>query len=257
MIGLIGGTGTYDPKLLKKAEKKKIRTPFGFPSDLIITGEYEGKKIAIIPRHGEKHTINPSNVNYRANIWAMKQLGVTKIFSFTTVGSLQEELHPGTLVFLDQFIDRTYDRKRTFFDEKKVCHISVAEPFCPELRKLLIEEAKKMNIEFREKGTYVCVEGPRFSTKAESLLYKSWGADVVGMTLCPEVVLAREAEICYANIAMVTDYDTFKEKTVDWASIVKTAKENSEKVRELLNKAILRVPERNCGCGNALKNALI
>jgi len=259
MIGIIGGTGIYDASLLKNAEEVKMHTPYGKPSDLILVGEFKGKKIAILSRHGKKHTYNPSQVNYRANIYALKQLGVTRIISACAVGSLQENIEPGKIVFVDQFIDRTYKRENTFYEGQQVCHISMAEPFCEELRKILIENAKELNIDFAERGCYVCIEGPRFSTKAESRLYKSWGCDIIGMTLCPEVTLAKEAELCYASVAMVTDYDTFKEDNlVSAEEVIKTMKENIEKVRKLLENVIPKIPEeRNCSCKDALKGALM
>jgi len=194
-IGIIGGTGLYDPKLLKNIKEVKIKTLFGKPSDKITLGEMEGKQLAFLPRHGKKHTIRPTDVNSRANIAALKQLGVNCILASSTVGSLKDEYKPGDIVFVDQFIDRTTRREQSFFTEGKVCHISVAEPICPELRQSLITVAKKNRISHHETGTYVCIEGPRFSTKAESKMYRTWGADVVGMTLVPECVLAREAEI--------------------------------------------------------------
>jgi len=258
MIGIIAGSGIYDQKIINKTGEKEIKTPYGKPSDKIILGELQGKEIAFLPRHGFKHTISPSNVNYRANIFALKELGCDRILAFTAVGSLRENIQPGTIVFSNQFIDRTYDRERTFYDKDKVCHISVADPFCPELRKALIESAKGMKIGFEEKGTYLCIEGPRFSTRAESKLFQSWGAHIIGMTLCPEVVLAREAELCYANIATVTDYDTFKEKPVSIEEVIKVMKENNKKMKQLLEKVVPKISEkRNCACGSALDGALI
>lgn len=258
MIGIIGGSGIYDPKLLKDIKKVKVSTPYGEPSDFITTGTFKGKKVAIIPRHGSKHTINPTNVNYRANIWALKKLGVTHILSPCAVGSLQDNIKPGEFVIADQFIDRTTKRQSTFYDKNKVCHISVAEPTCPELNKLLIETAEKLKLPYHPAGTYLCIEGPRFSTKAESLLFRSWKADVIGMTLVPECVLAREAEICYASIAMVTDYDTFKEQTVSFDEVLATMKSNLDKIKKLLAAVIPKIPEeRKCQCKDALKGALM
>ncbi len=260
MIGIIGGTGIYDPKLLTNSSQRKVHTPFGSPSDLITLGKYEGKEIAIIPRHGLNHQFNPSNVNYRANIWALKELGVKFILAPSAVGSLQENIKPGEFVFADQFIDRTTNRKQTFFEGSQVCHISTAHPICEDLRKTLINSAKKLNLKFHEKGTYVCIEGPRFSTKAESNLFRSWSAQIIGMTLVPEAVLAREAEICYANISMVTDFDSFAEKPVTVEEIIQIMKNNSEKVKQLITEIIPRIhssKERKCECKDALKNALI
>ncbi len=257
-IGIIGGTGVYDAKILTSVEQLKIKTPYGAPSDFPTRGFLDGREIIAIPRHGFRHTSNPTNVNYRANIWAMKQLGVERIFSVSAVGSLKEEIKRGHLVFPDQFIDLTKFRKSTFYDGQKVCHISAAEPFCPELRKILIETAEELRIPYHEKGVCVVIEGPRFSTRAESKLFRSWNADIINMTLCPEVVLAREAEICYANIAMVTDYDVWKEETVSNEIVLKTVRENIEKVRKLIAKALLKVPEeRKCNCKNALQGAFM
>jgi len=257
-IGIIGGTGLYDPKLLKNIKEVKIKTLFGKPSDKITLGEMEGRQLAFLPRHGKKHTIRPTDVNSRANIAALKQLGVNCILASSTVGSLKDEYKPGDIVFVDQFIDRTTRREQSFFTEEKVCHISVAEPMCPELRQSLITVAKKNRISHHEIGTYVCIEGPRFSTKAESRMYKNWGADVVGMTLVPECVLAREAEICYANIAMVTDYDVWKDHPVCVEDIVKTMKANIENVKQVITETIKKIPkEKNCECKNALKSALV
>jgi 5'-methylthioadenosine phosphorylase len=257
-IGIIGGTGLYDPKLLKNVKEVKVKTLFGKPSDAITIGEMEGRRLAFLPRHGKKHTIRPTKVNSRANIAALKQLGVEFILASSTVGSLKEEYKPGSIVFVDQFIDRTTRREQTFFTEEKVCHISVAEPICPEIRKILITVAKKNKMDFHETGTYVCIEGPRFSTKAESKMYRNWGADVVGMTLVPECVLAREAEICYANISMVTDYDVWKDHPVCVDDIVKTMKANIENVKQIIAETVTQLPrERSCECRTALKSALV
>lgn len=263
MIGVIAGSGVYDASLMKEVERKKVSTVFGKPSDKIIIAEFEGKQLAFLPRHGSSHSINPSNVNYRANIMALKKVGVSHIIAINAVGSLQEEMKPGTMVFPDQFIDRTYGRERTFYDGKakgfeKVCHINVSEPFCAEVRAALVKSAEKLGIEFSSTGTYICVEGPRFSTKAESELYRSWNAHVIGMTLCPEAVLAREAELCYANISMITDYDNLSDTGASSEEIIKTMKENIEKVRKLLVKTIPKLSdERKCKCGEALKAAFI
>lgn len=258
-IGIIGGTGTYDPELLEDAKQVEVETPFGRPSDKITLGVYEGKGVAILPRHGLKHEFSPSLVNYRANIWALKSLGVTRVLAPYAVGSLQDDIKPGDFVFVDQFLDRTHGRASTFYDKPgKVCHISVAEPVCLELRNILTESAKGLNLSFHPEGTLVCTEGPRFSSRAESRLYRNWGAHVIGMTMVPECVLAREAELCYAGIAMVTDYDTFKEQAVSMEEVVEKMKENIEKVKKLLAETIKRIPEgRSCPCGKALEGAFI
>ncbi len=258
-IGIIGGTGLYDPKLFTNIKEVTVDTPYGTPSDAIALAELNGRKVAFLPRHGKKHTIRPTNVNSRANIFALKKLGVQRILASSTVGSLKEEYKPGDIVFVDQFIDRTTKREQSFYTENRVCHISVAEPMCPELRQILIASAKDASIRAHETGTYVCIEGPRFSTKAESKMFRSWGADVVGMTLVPECVLAREAELCYASIATVTDYDVWKEHPVCVDDIVRTMRSNIENVKRLIVNAIARLPkERNrCECGNALKSAFV
>jgi 5'-methylthioadenosine phosphorylase len=257
-IGIIGGTGIYDPTLLKEARGTKIRTPYGSPSDAVVVGELSGRLVAFLPRHAKKHTIRPTDVNSRANIFALKKLGVRRILAPATVGSLREELKPGDVVLIDQFIDRTTRREQSFYTGKQVCHVSVAEPMCPELRQALIEATSKVGINAHERGTYVCIEGPRFSTKAESRLYRAWGADVVGMTLVPECILAREAEICYATLATVTDFDVWKDKPVSAEAVRKTMRENVEKVKMIITEAITRIPEeRTCKCGSALQGALL
>jgi 5'-methylthioadenosine phosphorylase len=257
-IGLIGGTGIYDPQLLTNARESKVHTPYGSPSDLITVGELKGRKIAFIPRHGRYHTIRPSDINNRANIYALKELGVRRILAPCTVGSLKEEFKPGDLVFVDQFIDRTTRREQSFYTGSQVCHISVAEPTCPDLRKTLAKVASGLKISHHASGTYVCIEGPRFSTKAESKLFRGWDADVIGMTLVPECVLAREAQMCYASIATVTDYDAWKEHPVNTKEIVKTMKESVEKVKRLITEMVPKIPKtRKCECPTALENALI
>ena len=257
-IGIIGGTGLYDPKLLKNIEEVTVETPYGSPSDAITIGELKGRRVAFLPRHGKKHTIRPTGVNSRANIFALKKLGVQHILAPSTVGSLREEYKPGDIVFVDQFIDRTTRREQSFYTENRVCHISVAEPMCPELRKILVSTAKKAKINAHSTGTYVCIEGPRFSTKAESRMFRTWDADVVGMTLVPECVLAREAEICYASISMVTDYDVWKDHPVSVDDVLKTMRANIENVKRILVDAIAKIPEeRACDCKIALKSALI
>lgn len=252
-IGIIGGTGIYDPELLKDIKQIKISTPFGRTSDLITTGKLRGKDIIVIPRHGANHFYNPSTVPYRANIWAMKELGVKKLISVSAVGSLKEEIKPGNFVITDQFIDRTTKRKQSFYETGKIAHISIAEPFCPNLRKTIIEK-----VECHEKGTCVVIEGPRFSTIAESQLFRLWGADIINMTLVPEIVLAREAEMCYANIAMVTDYDVWRDSHVSNEEVLKIMKMNADKVKELLMSLIPEINDRKkCSCHEALKDAMM
>jgi 5'-methylthioadenosine phosphorylase len=257
-IGIIGGTGVYDPTLLTNVKEIRPRTPYGTPSDAISIGELEGTKIAFIPRHGRKHTIRPTDINSRANIYALKKLGVQRILAPSAVGSLKEEYKPGDTVIVDQFIDKTTKREESFYTGKQVCHISVADPMCPQLRGILIDTAEKMRIKYHKTGTYVCIEGPRFSTKAESRMHRSWGADIIGMTLVPECVLAREAEICYACIATVTDYDVWKDHLVNAEEVARTMKQNLDKIKTLIAKTLVALPkERTCECGHALKNALV
>jgi len=257
-IGIIGGTGLYDPKLLKNAQEVTVATPYGKPSDSITVGELAGKCVAFLPRHGKKHTIRPTDINVRANIFALKKLGVNRILAPSTVGSLREEYHPGEIVFCDQFIDRTTRREQSFYTADRVCHITVAEPMCPELRENVIGIAKKLGVKMHETGTYVCIEGPRFSTKAESKMYRQWGADVVGMTLVPECVLARETEICYASISTVTDYDVWKDHPVCVDDIIKIMKTNIENVKRIIAETVAKMPsERACKCGEALKGAFV
>jgi 5'-methylthioadenosine phosphorylase len=257
-IGIIGGTGLYDPQLLKNVKKITVDTPYGAPSDAITIGELEGRNVAFLPRHGKKHTIRPTDVNSRANIFALKKLGVTRIFAPSAVGSLKENYKPGDVVFVDQFIDRTTKREQSFYTGNKVCHISVAEPMCPELRQTLIAIAKDAGIRAHATGTYVCIEGPRFSTKAESKLFRSWDADIIGMTLVPECVMAREAELCYASISTVTDYDVWKDHPVCAEEVVATMKASVEKVKRIILDAAARLPkERGCECKRALKGALL
>ncbi|RLF18160.1 MAG: S-methyl-5'-thioadenosine phosphorylase, partial [Thermoprotei archaeon] len=235
-----------------------VYTPYGPPSDEIIVGEFKGRRIAFLPRHGRGHVVPPHMINYRANIWALKTLGVERIIAVSAVGSLREDYRPGDFVVPDQFIDFTKNRTYTFFDGRLVAHVSMADPFCPELREVAIKTAKELGIPVHEKGTYVCIEGPRFSTRAESRLYKSWGADIIGMTLVPEVNLAREAQICYVTIAMITDYDVWAEKPVTAEEVIKVMKENVEKAKKLLYELIPRIPkERKCPCKEALKEALM
>jgi len=257
-IGIIGGTGVYDPTLLTNVKEVRLRTPYGAPSDLISIGELKGRKIAFVPRHGKKHTIRPTDINSRANVYALRKLGVQRILAPSAVGSLKEEYRPGDTVIVDQFIDRTTKREESFYTGKQVCHISVADPMCPQLRSVLIKTAEEMKIRYHKTGTYVCIEGPRFSTKAESKMHRGWGPDIIGMTLVPECVLAREAEICYACIATVTDYDVWKDHMVNAEEVAKTMKQNLEKIKTLITNTIGALPEeRTCECKHALKNALV
>ncbi len=257
-IGIIGGTGLYDPELLKNAREVEVNTPYGVPSDSFTVGDLSGRQVAFLSRHGRKHTIRPTDVNSRANMFAFKKLGVQQVLAVSTVGSLKEDYKPGELAFIDQFIDRTTRREQSFYIHDRVCHISVADPMCPEIRKTLIGAAKKAKVSVHLTGTYVCIEGPRFSTKAESRMFQMLGADVVGMTLVPECVLAREAELCYASTAMITDYDCWKDHPVSTEEVVTVMRTNIEKVKKILLGTVATLPkERICGCKDALKNAFV
>jgi 5'-methylthioadenosine phosphorylase len=257
-IAIIGGSGIYDPAIFEKSERIKVYTPYGAPSSLVTIGEYKGIKVAFIPRHGEKHSIPPHAINYRANIWALKELGVERVISISAVGSLQEDIKPGDFVLLNQFIDRTWGRAGTFYDGGEVCHISMADPFCPELNNIIYETAKSMKLRIHKDCTYVCIQGPRFSTRAESKLFKSWGAHVIGMTLVPEVNLAREVRMCYSTIAMVTDYDVWAEKPVSAEEVVRVMNQNVENAKKLIANVIPKIPkERKCNCAKYLDEALM
>ncbi len=257
-IAIIGGTGVYDVEMLEDAKEVKVYTPYGDTSDLITVGRYSGKGIAFLPRHGKEHRIPPHRIPARANIWALKHLGVKRIIAPAAVGSMRVEMRPGDIVVPDQFIDFTKRREYTFYDGGEVCHVSLADPFCPELRSIVIEQCKGLNLRVHERGTYICVEGPRYSTRAESLFFRDMmGADIIGMTLVPECILAREMEICYVSIATVTDYDVWAEKPVSTQEVIDTLKKNSINVKRLLREVISKIPEEriNCACKDALKDA--
>ncbi|MEM2869845.1 MAG: S-methyl-5'-thioadenosine phosphorylase [Thermoplasmata archaeon] len=255
-IGIIGGSGLYDMEMFKNVESVKVGTPYGAPSGIVEVGEFKGRRVAFLPRHGKGHQIPPHKINYRANIWALKSLGVERVISPCAVGSLQMRLRPGTIVIPDQFIDFTKTRQYTFYDGGRTMHVSTADPFCEELRGLLISSAKRLRLPLSAKGTYVCIEGPRFSTRAESRMFRQF-ADIIGMTLCPEAQLAREQEMCYASVAMVTDYDVWAERPVSAEEVMKTFAENVRNTRRLLEDVLQRIPfdRRNCACGEALRNA--
>ena len=239
-LGIIGGSGLYKMEGFKKTKWKKINTPWGQPSDEILIAKLENEEICFIPRHSRGHKINPTNINFRANIDAMKQLGVTDIISVSAVGSLKENLEPGKFVIVDQFIDRTFSRHKTFFDEEIVAHVSMAKPTSPGLSDCCEEVLKKLKIKNQRGGTYVVMEGPQFSTLAESKLYRSWGADVIGMTNMPEAKLAREAEIRYCTVAMVTDYDCWHKDhdEVDVNMVVQTLTKNAANAKNMIKEII-------------------
>ena len=255
-IGIFGGTGIYDSGLLKDSKEISIDTPYGKTSDSITVGEFNGKKVAFMPRHGKKHTIPPHLINFRANIWAFKELGVKRIIAPSAVGSLKEEFEPGNLALPSQFIDFTKSRKGTFSEDGRVIHISVADPFCPELQKVILDVTKIQGIKIHQNCTYVCIEGPRFSTKAESRFFRTTGADIIGMTLVPECQLAREAQICYVSLSTVTDYDVWAEKPVTAKEVMETLAKNVEMTKKLLTFVIDQIPEvKSCSCEKALEEA--
>ena len=259
-IGIIGGSGLYDIEGLRNTRPQKVSTPFGEPSDEFILGELEGKEVVFLPRHGRGHRILPSEINYRANIFGMKKLGVDRIISVSAVGSFKEELKPLDMMIPDQFVDRTNQaRKTTFFGDGIAVHISFADPVCPELCEVLHEAGKKVGATLHKGGTYLNMEGPAFSTKAESILYKKWGMDVIGMTNMAEARLAREAEICFSTLAMVTDYDCWhssEDVTVD--IIIQNLMKNTEVAKRIIKEVARSIPERRkCSCGFSLKDAII
>ena len=239
-LGIIGGSGLYKMEGFKKTKWKKIKTPWGLPSDEILIAKLENEEICFMPRHSRGHKINPTNINFRANIDAMKQLNVTDIISVSAVGSLKENLEPGKFVIVDQFIDRTFSRNKTFFDEEIVAHVSMAKPTSPGLSDCCEDVLKKLKIKNQRGGTYVVMEGPQFSTLAESKLYRSWGADVIGMTNMPEAKLAREAEIRYCTVAMVTDYDCWHKDhdEVDVNMVVQTLTKNAANAKNMIKEII-------------------
>ena len=263
VVGIIGGSGLYDIDGLVKKQWKAVASPFGAPSDELLFGELDGQQLVFLPRHGRGHRVPPSEINYRANIDAMKRAGVTEILSLSAVGSLKEHLPPGTFVLVDQFIDRTFAREKSFFTTGMVAHVGFGNPVCSRLGDALEFALKELDIKHQRGGTYMVMEGPQFSTKAESQLYQSWGCDVIGMTNMPEAKLAREAEICYATVAMVTDYDCWHpdHDHVTVNAIVKVLYDNADRARALVKRVapLLRVRTAACtqGCHTALDNALI
>jgi len=257
-IAVVGGSGLYKIEGLTDIKEVNLDTPFGKPSDAITIGRLEGTSVAFLPRHGRGHTISPTEVPYRANIYALKSLGVERIIAVNAVGSFKKELKPGDLVIPDQIIDRTRHRAESFFSDGIVVHIPFADPFCPVLSQILYDAAKKTKVAVHQGGTCVVMEGPAFSTRAESRLYRSWGADIIGMTAIPEAKLAREAEICYAMIAGVTDYDSWQEKSerLVVGDILATLRSNIDAIREIIRLAVAEVKEeRDCECATALSVA--
>ncbi len=262
-IGVFGGSGLYSMEGATVLEELKVETPFGAPSDLITIVEIAGKRVAFLPRHGRKHQYPPHKVPYKANIWAMKALGVERVLAPNAVGSLQRHVKPGDFVICDQFVDRTRHRDDTFFNGPLTTHVSTADPYCPQLRAIAIEACRDLGIPHHERGTVVVIEGPRFSTKAESRWFTQMGWEVINMTQYPEVVLAREAELCYVNISIVTDYDTGlvaegEVEPVSAEEVMRNFAASVERARQLIAEIIRRLPaQRTCRCGEALKHARV
>ena len=259
-IGIIGGSGLYTMPGLDNVQELAVDTPFGNPSDAFALGTLEGRKVAFLARHGRGHRLLPSELNFRANVYAFKKLGVERIISVSAVGSLKEEHKPTDFVIPDQFIDRTYRRVSTFFGDGLVAHVAFGDPICSEVASAVHGACAQTKVVGKMGGTYVCMEGPQFSTKAESNLYRSWGADVIGMTNLQEAKLAREAEICYATMAMVTDYDCWHpgHDAVTVEQVVKVLNTNSGNAARVVRQAVALMPkERSCGCGSALQYAIL
>jgi len=258
-VGMIGGSGFDDPDFLTDVKYIKKGTPFGALSSDLIVGKAGGMETVIILRHGPGHRIRPSAVNYRANVWAMKDMGVTHIIATTACGSLREEIEPGHLVFPDQFLDFTRQRESTFYVGDQVVHIAVADPFCEYLRRILIATAAEGNIAHHPKGTIVTIEGPRFSTRAESKMFRLLGGDIINMSTVPEAVLAREAGICYATVAMSTDYDSWhhSEEPVTWEMIAVTMEKNVENVKKIFFDSLPRITQEDCECRRAIETATV
>ena len=258
-VGIIGGSGVYDAGMLDQVHEVEVNTPFGKPSDLITLGSFATINVAFLPRHGKGHTISPSNLNAQANILALKKLGVKRIISASAVGSLKLEMKPLDIVIPDQIFDRTHLRKNTFFDKGIVAHTGFADPFCQNLRTLITDTGKKAGYNIHPAGTYVCIEGPQFSTRAESKVYQSLGFDIIGMTALPEARLARETEICYAMVATVTDYDVWHEEDVEIGTVIKNIAKNEAAVQDIIKKTLenMNLLKDDCTCNHALVGAIL
>lgn len=259
-IGIIGGSGLYSMNGLTATKEMRVKTPFGEPSDALVVGTLEGKRVAFLARHGRGHTILPGEINFRANVYAMKVIGVERIISVSAVGSLREELRPGEFLAPDQFVDRTKNRVSTFFGEGLVAHVAFDKPTCGQVSNALCDASMHCGVKVHRKGTYVCIEGPQFSTLAEAHMHQQMNFDVIGMTNVTEAKLAREAELCYATIAMITDYDCWhpEHESVTASQIIATLVQNAENAQKVLREAVRAMPaERNCKCSAALKHALV
>jgi 5'-methylthioadenosine phosphorylase len=259
-IGVIGGSGLYEMDGLTDIRTIRIATPFGRPSDAYLIGTLFGKRVAFLPRHGRGHRVMPTDINYRANIFGMKKLGVERIISVSAVGSMKEGIRPGDIVIPEQFYDHTKHRRSTFFGNGVVAHVGMADPVCGALSEVLIRSGGKVGATVHRGGTYICMEGPQFSTRAESMTYRQWNVDVIGMTNATEAKLAREAEICYSTIALATDYDCWHhaEESVTVEAVLEVMRHNIETSRAMIKQTVQLLPEgRTCGCGEALRNTIM
>lgn len=261
MLGIFGGSGLYDIPELEVVERREMMTPYGAPSDALILGRIGGNDVMFLPRHGAGHRLTPTELPYQANIYALKSLGVTHLLTVSAVGSLREHLPPLTIVQPDQIIDRTVGRPRSFFGEGAVAHVGIADPFCDAFGRFVASASARAGHPVARGGTYVCIEGPQFSTRAESMLFRSWGCSVIGMTAMPEARLAREAELCYSTLAMVTDFDVWHEteEAVHVNLVVEYLRKNTAAAREIVVELVGGggLPERSCGCGDALAGAIV
>ncbi len=260
IVGVMGGSGLYEMEDLTDVREVKLSTPFGEPSDAYITGTLGETEMVFLPRHGRGHRISPTEINFRANIWGMKQLGVTQILSVSAVGSMREEIEPGHFVVIDQFFDRTRHRPDTFFEKGVVAHVMFADPVCPHLRPLLVQAGREVGLTIHDGGTYLNMEGPQFSTRAESKIYRNWGVDVIGMTNLQEARLAREAELCYATIAMSTDYDCWHDAHDDVTveAILEVMHRNVDNAKAVVRAVVPSLSgERSCTCQTALQHAIM
>jgi 5'-methylthioadenosine phosphorylase len=260
IMGVIGGSGLYEMEGLKNIRTVSVKTPFGNPSDAMVVGEIDGRTLAFLPRHGRGHRVLPSQINYRANLYALKKVGVKWVLSISAVGSMKENIRPGDIVVVDQFYDHTRFRPNTFFGDGVVGHIPFADPVCPKLADIAYAAAKNVVKRTHRGGTYLCMEGPAFSTRAESQIYRKWGVDVIGMTNMPEAKLAREAELCYATLALATDYDCWHETEQDVSieAILAIIRKNVENSKRIIREVARHLPEKgSCGCSETLKYAII
>jgi 5'-methylthioadenosine phosphorylase len=259
VLGIIGGSGLYEIEGVTRKETRKVKTPFGDPSDVYTIGELYGREVAFLPRHGSLHSIQPHKINYRANIWGLKELGVDRMLSISAVGGIHTDLAPGAIVIPDQIIDLTSNRDATFYEGDKVVHIDFTEPYCPELRNLIIEASKTIGLEVHDSGTYVCVNGPRLETKAEIQFFARFGAHIVGMTAMPEAALAREAEICVGGVSIVTNYAAgIKGKRLRAKEVVEVMNATTMKINGFLKEILCRIPQkRTCACKNILSEATV